>query len=201
MLSHAIEAEDLSTLAEQDLIQRAQERNEIALSFIYEKNHDRIYRYIMARVGKPEDSEDLTAEVFVKMLDSLTGFKWRGITLSAWLFRIAHNLTVDYLRRRNSRAGQVTLEGNIQDENCDPSAEVEKALALQEVAVAVRRLTPAQQEVIQLRFASGLSVAETARILGKNEGTVKVLQYNAIASLRRILGGRVKEVRDNDKER
>lgn len=201
MLSHVSHVEELASLAEQDLIQRAQERDELALSFIYEKNHDRIYRYILARVGKPEDSEDLTAEVFVKMLDSLTGFKWRGITLSAWLFRIAHNLTVDYLRRRNSRAGQVTLESNIQDENCDPSAEVEMALTVQEVAVAVRRLTPAQQEVIQLRFASGMSVAETARILGKNEGTVKVLQYNAIASLRRILGGRLRESRETEKER
>ncbi|MBI4496401.1 MAG: sigma-70 family RNA polymerase sigma factor [Chloroflexi bacterium] len=193
MLSHPSRVEDLATIAEQDLIQRAQDRDELALSYIYEKNHERIYRYILARVGKPEDAEDLTAEVFLKMLNSLGGFSWRGITLSAWLFRIAHNITVDHLRRRNSRAGQVSLEPNIQDTEVDPSAEVEKALALQEVATAVRRLTPAQQEVIALRFAGGLSVAETARVLKKNEGTVKVLQYNAIAALRRIMGGRTKE--------
>ncbi len=196
MLNHAMREEDLAAIAEPDLIERAQARDEAALAYIYEQNHDRIYRYILARIGKPEDAEDLTAEVFVKMLDKVAGFSWRGITLSAWLFRIAHNAVVDHLRRRNGKAGQaVTLEMDIEDSKYNTSLEVEKALALEEVALAVRQLTPAQRDVIQLRFASGLTVAETAQMLNKNEGTVKVLQYNAILALRRMMTGQVKEKR------
>jgi RNA polymerase sigma-70 factor (ECF subfamily) len=179
---------DPATLSEPDLIQRAQAGDAAVLAYIYDQNHKKIYRYVLARIGRPEDAEDLTAEVFLKMLDKLATFNWRGITLSAWLFRIAHNLMVDHLRRGNSPARQTAaLEADILDAASDVGAEVEKSLALEEVAGAVQRLTPAQREVIQLRFAAGLSVAETARTLGKNEGTVKVLQYNAIAALRRMM--------------
>lgn len=186
--------EDLAALDEPDLIQRAQAGDAAVLAYIYEKNHDKIYRYILTRIGKPEDAEDLTAEVFLKMLDKVGGFSWRGITLTAWLFRIAHNSLVDHLRRHNNPARQTAaLELDIVDAASDVGAEVEKSLALEEVVKAINKLTPAQREVIQLRFASGLSVAETARTLGKNEGTVKVLQYNAIAALRRQMAGQTKE--------
>ncbi|MCX6020340.1 MAG: sigma-70 family RNA polymerase sigma factor [Chloroflexi bacterium] len=189
MLNQADNVAVIAGLSEPELIQRAQERDEPTLSYIYEAHHDRVYRYILARTGKPEDAEDLTTDVFIKMLDGLAGFQWRGVTLSAWLFRVAHNMTVDFLRRRNRRPEHVALPFNLWDEGCDTPAEVEKPLTLQEVAAAVGRLSPAQQEVIHLRFAAGFTVLETAQTLGKNQGAVKVLQYNAIMALRRMFRG------------
>jgi len=184
------EMDDLAALSEPELIQLAQARDEAALDFIYEQNHARIFRYILARVGKREDAEDLTSDVFVKMLGKVSEFNWRGITLSAWLFRIAHNVVVDHLRRLKHPARQAAaLEFDIEDVTFDVDAEVEKCLAMEEVMQAVEQLPSAQREVLHLRFAAGLNIAETSQTLGKNEGTVKVLQYNAIHALRRQMAG------------
>lgn len=192
MVSQTAPAQDLASLNEADLIKRAQDRDEAALSFIWEQNHDRIYRYLQARLGHPEDAEDLTTDVFVKMLNGLPAFQWQGITLTAWLFRIAHNVMVDHLRRRTTRGPHVTIEENVPNDGLEIGTEVERLLAVEELRVAIAQLTDAQRAVIEHRFAGGLSVAETAAALGKNAGTVKVLQYNAVASLRRILTGHPK---------
>ena len=94
---------------EQQLIENAKAGSETAFEQIYEEYFDRIYAYIAARIGNRFDAEDLTEDVFVRALQSIGSFKWQGISIGAWLFRIAHNVTVDHLRK-NSRRQTVPIE-------------------------------------------------------------------------------------------
>ncbi len=171
---------------EESLVQQAQKGEPRAFEQLYEAHFDKIYRYIMLKVSAPADAEDLTQQVFVKALESIGSFRWRGVPFSAWLFRIAHNQVVDYYRK-GTREGTLPLDEEIAVSPADPAALTERRLMMEQVATACRKLSEAQREVISLRFAGGLSVAETAQAMGKSEGAVKVLQHEALARLRRIM--------------
>ena len=120
------------------------------------------------------------------MLKSIGSFKFKGAPFSAWIFRIAHNLVVDFHRKASKRKHVQLDEVQIRDE-ASVEAKVELRLSLQEVQTATRKLTQAQSQVIALRFASGLSLSETAQAMNKREGAIKSLQHSAIAALRRSL--------------
>ena len=171
---------------EENLVRRAQQRDQVALTQLYEENFERIYRYIVFKTGDRTEAEDMTQQVFLNALQSISSFKWKGMPFSSWLYRIAHNQIVDYLRKK-SRRPTVPLEKVIVADSDDPRQVVERRLEIEEVAAATKRLTRAQQEVISLRFAGGLSVAEVARTMGRSEGAVKALQHSAIRALRKVL--------------
>ena len=105
---------------------------------------------------------------------------------SAWLLRIDRNVLIDYVRKQKKRASvsldEVRVPGGV-----DPMLLAERNLEIDELLKTVERLPEAQREVVSLRFAAGLSISETAKALGKSEGTVKSLQYNAIVSLRKMM--------------
>ncbi len=173
---------------EQSLIRRAQQLDQTALTQIYEENFDRIYRYIALKIGDRTEAEDLTQQVFLNALQSISSYKSKGLPFSSWLYRIAHNQIVDHLRKVTRKAS-VPLDESlpIPDPVGDPKYEIEMKFEMEEVAVAAKKLTPAQQEVISLRFASELSITECAGVMGKSEGAIKALQHSAIAALRKIL--------------
>ena len=153
---------------------------------VYEKYFSRVYRYIAVRVGDKIDAEDLAGQVFLKALESISSFKWRGVPIAAWLFRIAHNQVIDY--RRTSKAKfQSPLKESLINGDADPVLEAERSLDINQVVQAVGQLSQAQRNVIELRFAGGLSTAEVAKVLGKSQGAVKVLQHNALIALRKRL--------------
>ena len=171
---------------EESLVRRAQAGEASAFASIYERYFDRVYRYILLRVGSRMDAEDLTEQVFLKALEKMGSFRWRGVPFSAWLFRIAHNQMVDHLRRRGR---DMPLLGDEEPAAADdPQAALERKLSMEELSAAVGRLTELQRQVVALRFAAGLSVAETARAVERSEGAVKALQHSALASLRRHMG-------------
>jgi len=180
---------------EESLVKRAQQRDTAAFAAIYEEYVDRVYRYILLRVGTRVDAEDLTEQVFLKALESIDSFKWRGAPFGAWLFRIAQNLVVDFVRRK-SRRQTSPLEEWEGVATGDPESAVELKLSIEETVAAVARLTEAQRQVIALRFGAGLSIAEAAGAMGKSEGAVKALQHSALVSLRRILNTRPGGVQD-----
>ncbi len=105
---------------------------------------------------------------------------------SAWLYRIAHNQIVDYFRKK-SRHAIVPLEESLAAGGSDPGQVTERKVEIEQLTMATKRLTQAQQEVISLRFAGELSVAEVARVVGRSEGAVKALQHSAIVALRKVL--------------
>jgi len=171
---------------EESIVRRAQQRDEEAFTQLYEANFDKIYRYVALRIGDKTEAEDMTQQVFLKALQSLSSFKWRGISFSAWLFRIAHNQVVDYLRKKTKQATTL-LDESLVSSNSDPQLVAEHKLDIEQLLSATKRLTEAQREVLSLRFAGELPVAEVAKVMGKSQGAVKALQHSAIGALRKVL--------------
>jgi RNA polymerase sigma-70 factor (ECF subfamily) len=175
---------------EESLVRRAQQRDEQAFAQLYEEYFDKIYRYVTLKIGDRMEAEDITQQVFLNAIKAISSFKWRGIPFSAWLFRIAHNQVVDFLRRKSKRATtpleESLVASNYDSQIYDPQLIAEQRLDIERLLVATRKLTPAQQEVISLRFAGELPIAQVAKIMGKSEGAVKALQHSAIVALRKV---------------
>ena len=171
---------------EESLVRRAQQHDQTALTQIYEENFGRIYRYIVFKIGERTEAEDMTQQVFLSAFKSISSYKWKGVPFSAWLFRIAHNRIVDFLRKKAKRL-TVPLDESLASGGSNPGLEAERNLEIADLVSAARQLTDAQQEVISLRFAGGLPIAEVARIMGKSQGAIKALQHSAVAALRRVM--------------
>ena len=171
---------------EESLVRRAKERDEAALTQLYEENFDKIYRYVALRIGDRIEAEDMTQQVFLNALQSISSFKWKGIPVSAWLFRIAHNQVVDYLRKKVKQA-TVPLDESQVSSDSNPQLMAEHRLDIDQLLSATKRLTKAQREVIALRFAGELSIAQVAKVMDKSQGAVKALQHSAIVALRKAL--------------
>ncbi len=172
--------------SEKILLERAKQNDQAALTQLYEENFDRIYRYVAFKTGNRTEAEDITQQVFLKALESIASYSWRGTPFSAWLYRIAHNQMVDYFRKRTKQA-TVPLDESLCSKGDDPTTLAERNCDIEQVTAATKKLTKAQQEVISLRFVSELPIAECARIMGKSEGAIKALQHSAIISLRKVL--------------
>ena len=171
---------------EESLVRRAQQRDQQAFAQLYEEHFDKIYRYVALRIGDRAEAEDITQQVFLKALQSIASFRWKGIPFSAWLFRIAHNQVIDYQRKRTKQA-TVPIDESVVSSSNDPQLLVEQKLNIEQLLSAAKRLTEVQREVISLRFAGELPIAQVAKIMGKSEGAVKALQHSAIVALRKVL--------------
>lgn len=175
----------------ENLVKSAQEGDATSFAGLYARYYDQILRYVSFKTGNLSEAEDITGEVFVRMLESIQSFKWQGYPFTSWLFRIAHNLIVDHFRKK-SRKQTVSLDNadSVAGSNAsDIEGYVDLKLSMQEVHQAMEDLTNLQREVISLRFAAGLSVAETARAVGKKDNAVKALQHAGLKKLRRLLTG------------
>ena len=168
------------------LVDQAASGNFYAFGQLYEMFLDKIYRYAYYQVKDKMTAEDITETVFMKAWKQIATCKGQGATFSAWLYRIAHNQVVDHWRKK-SRRPTVPIDETIAAGDSDPRHEAERKMEIEELAVATQKLTAAQREVISLRFAGELSVAEVARVMGRSEGAIKALQHSAIAALRRVL--------------
>ena len=177
----------LSLQDEESLVQQAQKQDNQAFAQLYEAYFDKIYRYISFRVRNEMETEDLTQQVFMKVLGSISSYKNQGVPFSSWVYRIAHNLVVDFMRQQNKKA-TVDIEGmQLISPAEDTQSVLERQIDVEEVKKASRNLTAAQQEVISLRFAGELSINECAKIMGKSEGAIKALQHSAVLALRKAL--------------
>ena len=173
-----------------ELVRKAQEGDAASLGALYERFFDQIFRYVSFKTSNLSVAEDITGDVFLKMLESIHTFRWQGHPFSSWLFRIAHNLVVDHYRKSGKRK-TVPLENaasRVGATSSDLDRQVEIDLMMDEVRGAIGGLTGLQREVISLRFAAGLSVAETARAVRKKENAVKALQHAGLKKLRALMG-------------
>ncbi|MHB8958752.1 MAG: RNA polymerase sigma factor [Candidatus Limnocylindrales bacterium] len=169
------------------LVAAAQTGDPDAFGALFDRYYVPVYRFVAARIGRPSDAEDLAQLVFVKALEALPRYEARGVPFGGWLFRLARNVVIDHVRTRREHA---TLE-IVAEHSSDDAGPDDLAVLRQEmdsVAHALRRLTPEQREAIELRFFAGLSAKEAAVAMGRQEGTVRGLQFRAIAALRRDLG-------------
>jgi RNA polymerase sigma-70 factor (ECF subfamily) len=173
---------------ERAAVDRARAGDQQALGEIYDWYMPRVYRYAVARVGNTHDAEDLTEEVFIKLLGAIGDFRWRDVPFSSWVFRIAHNCIATHYRKTAQRGGQTSeIPLDLVDGRHDIAYAIEEQITLQEVREAALLLPDAQREVIAMRFAVGLSIADTAKALGKREGNIKALQHKAVAKLQKML--------------
>lgn len=151
---------------------------------------DRVFRYLLARVGDPDLAEEITAQVFLRLIEKIgiyrIGPRDNVAIFSAWLYRLAHNKMVDVLRS-HKRAQESPLEHAAHVVSSHTMESVEDRLDFQQILQTLRVLNDQQREVIVLRFVEELSIAETAQIMQKSEGAVKALQHRALETLRRHL--------------
>ena len=171
---------------EEELVRRAQQFDQEALSWLYQLFYPKLYNYGYIQLGDAQLAEDLASEVFLRVLESLHEYRFRGLPVAAWVFRIARNYVID-LHRRRQRRPQVPLFDGIPDADDDPHTLAERALAQRELHLAMRHLTEEQRQVIILKFIAGLDNTSVARVLGRSEGAVKSLQHRALVSLRKML--------------
>src|SRR3954471_15116061 len=167
------------------LVELAQQGDREALEALYLMHFDRIYSYLHMSVGNRHDAEDLTTQTFLKMLESITRFRWQSAPFSAWLFRIAHNLAMDHFRA--TRRWQPEEEVPEPPGEEEPSAEAQalQSIGRQSMLELIEGLSEEQQQVLTLKFVFNFPNAEVATILGKTEGAVKSLQHRALVSLQK----------------
>ena len=175
------------------LVALAQQGDAEAFGQVYDRYVDSIYRYLYYRVGSHALAEDLTSETFLRALRRIDSFTYTGKDIGAWFTTIARNLVTDHVKSSRFRL-EVTTADMLDADRSHPRDDVEAQVLdrLQNAALldAVRRLKPEQQECIVLRFLQGLSLAETAEVMGRTEGAVKQLQLRAVRSLATLLPGR-----------
>lgn len=155
------------------------------LAALFDSCYPRVARYAYARIGDRTDAEDIAAETFLRDLDSLDRYQERGLPMEAWLFRIAHNLVVDHLRRAN-RFERAREDEELQSSD-NPAHVAEERILLADTQAAMEQLTQDQKNVLTLRFFGGLSSKETAATLQKSDGAVREMQRAALERLRTLL--------------
>lgn len=172
---------------ESAVIARAKAGDADAISTLYERYAPQIQRYIASRLGDPIQAEDVCADVFVKVLESLGRYEDRGWPFSAWLYRIAYARTVDVLRQ-SRRRHSVSLDERQLGALEPPDDAVMSRMAYHEIKGAMDILTREQQLVLRLRFDEDRSLAEIAQSLGRTVGSVKALQHRGLTRLAQELG-------------
>lgn len=161
-------------------------QNENKLAGLYEEYYDKIAHYVFVRIGDKNEAGDIASEVFLKALKSIKSYEEQGIPMQAWLFKIAHNMVVDYLRKVSKYQTVPIDTVEIQDET-DPAEIAEINITMESVRKAMDKLTIDQREVLRLRFFGGLSSREVAGIMNKTDGSVREMQRSALGKLRQLL--------------
>jgi len=173
---------------ERKLVQRAIARDANAFAELYDRLVVRVYRHIYYLVNDVREAEDLTGQTYLKAWEAIDRYKERGAPFVAWLLRIAHNLTVSYLR---SRRNHKVLEDTVVDQKLhrNPEEALERSAEEDNVRAAIMRLREEQRQVIILRFVEEMDYREVAAVIGKSVPAVRVIQHRALGNLRKIIQG------------
>ena len=171
---------------EHRLLERARAYDADALGELYDQYAPLIYAYLYRRVHDTQLAEDLTGEVFLRVLKAIQSEQFWHTSFRGWLYRIAHNLAVDHYRKQPP-VPMLALDEQLVAAQGDPDSALAEKLSHQDLLAAISQLTPDQQQVLALRFGERLTAREVADIMEKSVGAVEMLQHRALASLRRIL--------------
>lgn len=171
-----------------ELVAAAQQGDQGAFGQLYDRYVDVVFRFVLFRVGDRPLAEDLTSETFLRALRRISSVSYQGRDVGAWFVTIARNLVLDHVKSSRYRLEMTTAD--ILDSSADdrgPEHEVVEEATATELMRCVAQLGRDQQECIMLRFMQGLSVSETAAVMGRNEGAVKALQHRAVRRLAQLL--------------
>jgi RNA polymerase sigma-70 factor (ECF subfamily) len=185
--------EDHQPMADHLLLSSAKEGDAEAFGVLYERYADRVFRYLFAHIDNRLDAEDITEDVFLRVWRSLPNYREQGVPFLAFLFRIARNALIDHYRRSNPVKGQVSIDDMaLRDHNPGPGESAMSSLEREELRESLEQLREDYRTVLVLRFLSELSPEETAQVMGRSQGAVRVLQHRALASLRTMLNGKLR---------
>jgi RNA polymerase sigma-70 factor (ECF subfamily) len=176
-------------IKENQLRQEVPDRAEsakVAIASLFEQHYEKIVRYIFAHVNDRTEAEDLGGDVFLKAFKSLKSYRGRPEQRLAWLFKIAHNHVIDYMRKKSKQKNVSLSRLDIPDHRSTEEI-AETSMEFERLSQALERLTPSQREIVGLRFFAGLPSAEVSRITGKKDGTVREMQSSAIKVLRKLM--------------
>ena len=183
--SEADEAEASRLIA---LVELARGGDSEAFGLLYDHYHTSVYRFLYYRVGSVALAEDLTSETFFRALRSMGSFRWQGKDFGAWLMTIARNLTADHYKAGRTRLEYATEDMGAHDSSTEgPETSVLASLTNDALLSALKELPAEQQECLIMRFLQGLSIAETAKVLGRSDGAVKQLQLRGVRNLAKLL--------------
>jgi RNA polymerase sigma-70 factor (ECF subfamily) len=149
---------------------------------LYERYFPRIYAYCLRRTSNTQEAEDLTSTVFIRALNGLDGY--RGGSVAAWLFRIAHNTLVNHLRDRRPQISMEAVVVEIPDDQPGPAEHLQNAESIAAINALVAELPDSQRDLLALKLAAGLTSEEIGVVLGKRAGTVRVELHRIIKKLR-----------------
>ena len=187
-----IRSEAMSGTADADdaTLSRAIQGDQESFGAIYEQYVGRIYNYVYYRTGNHHDAEDLTARVFYRAIRSIGSYQDRGLPISAWLYRIAHNLVANWHRDR-SRRPEILLDEavNLHATGEHPETSLVQNEEREYLLNIIRTLPAERQQLLILKFVDHLSNAEIGQIMGRTEGAVKSLYHRTLLSLREVLNG------------
>ena len=170
------------------LVKSSQEGDMAAFSELFERYYDVVFRYVLFRMNDRTLAEDITQETFVRALRRIGSVTYQGRDIAAWFVTIARNLIFDHVKSSRYKLESTTADMvDLSPITSGPEQQVIDGATHEELMRGVHKLNPDQQECIHLRFLQGLSVAETARIMDRNEGAVKALQHRAVRRLAQLL--------------
>lgn len=180
-----VAADDAAVVALVDRV--VADRDPTAFGELYDLFVDRVYRYLYFRTGQRAEAEDLTEQVFLKAWEAIGRYRWQGRPFLAWLYRLAHNVHIDHVRKQRPTTSLTDDNHPIDVPSEVAATELGRRLDADLIARALAQLTTEQRRVIVLKFIEGLGNAEIACIMNKREGAIRALQMRALLSLRRVL--------------
>jgi RNA polymerase sigma-70 factor (ECF subfamily) len=188
---------DLAASSEEDeadrerligLVELARTGDKEAFGLLFDHYHPSVYRFVYYRTRSQTLAEDLASETFFRALRSMNNFRWQGKDFGAWLMTIARNLTTDHFKAGRTRLEQTTEDMGVHDATAEgPETSVMASLTNESLLVSLQQLPKEQQECLIMRFLQGMSIAETAQILGRSEGAVKQLQLRGVRNLAKLV--------------
>jgi RNA polymerase sigma-70 factor (ECF subfamily) len=170
------------------LVELARGGDTEAFGMLYDHYHPQVYRFLYYRVGSQALAEDLTSDTFFRALRSMSSFRWQGKDFGAWLMTIARNLTTDHYKSGRNRLEMTTEDMSPHDSATEgPETAVLASLTNEALMEALRQLPSEQQECLVMRFLQGMSIAETAQVMGRSDGAIKQLQLRAVRNLAKLM--------------
>jgi len=172
---------------EKRVIQSAVKGESSSFGLLYDYYQPRIYRFVLIKVGRREEAEDLTHQVFLNAWQSIRSYKHHGFPFSSWLYQIARNEVIDFYRTRKYEARLDYLDENYFVSPASAELKFDHGLEMERVKLALKQMKPDYQDVIIMRFIEEIPIKEVSLVIGKSEGAVKLIQHRALKELKKIL--------------
>ncbi|WP_375489669.1 sigma-70 family RNA polymerase sigma factor [uncultured Jatrophihabitans sp.] len=183
------DAVDDDHVAAWQLVRQAQAGDGDAFGQLYDRYVDMVFRFIYYRVNDRALAEDFTSETFLRALRRIKTFTYQGRDIGAWFVTIARNIVLDHVKSARNRLESTTAEAPERDHAPSTENAVLAGIESATLIAAIEELGDEQRECVMLRFIHGMSVSETASVMGKNDGAVKALQHRAVRKLADLVRG------------